>query len=409
MTAPSAEQRLILSCVQRAAHADGAAPLGSSERTAAVWRRAVPLAGQAGLAPIAFAGGGRWLAEAPADAADALRWHHLASALRHEGSVAPTLWQALSALAAVGLEPIVLKGAALAYTAYAEPAQRTLSDIDLLLSDDELPLASEVLDEAGFWTRDGDRLPDHHLQPRYFGDGRVGVELHGRLLPGHSPYRLPMAALRARARSVEIAGAPARVLAPADSLLLTCVHLAYAHRYRWFALRALADVLVLAAGRAGELDWDLFTRTTEAAGAAGAVYWPLRLAREWVGAPVPEAVLAALEPTRALRTTVQPIVAARASSVGPVTDPDRDPVEELLIDLALRDGCAPSERLRALGRSMFPAPSHLGHLPAEVAASPWRYAAYLGRPSRAARGVQAISRLVALNLTHSSTSRRTPT
>src|SRR5262249_25064794 len=157
--------------------------------------------------------------------------------------------------------------------------------------DRELPLAGEALGEAGFWTRAGDRRPDHHLQPRYLGDGRIGVELHDRLLPDRSPYRLPMAELRARARPVQIAAAPARVPAPADALLLTCVHVAYAHRYRWFALRALADVLVLAAGRAGELDWGLLRRTTEAAGAAGAVYWPLRMAREWVGAPIPPAVL----------------------------------------------------------------------------------------------------------------------
>src|SRR5205814_1722191 len=84
-------------------------------------------------------------------AADALRWHHLASALRHESSVGPVLWQALRALTAAGLEPIVLKGAALAYTAYPEPALRTHSDIDLLLGPDELPLASDVLAEAGFW------------------------------------------------------------------------------------------------------------------------------------------------------------------------------------------------------------------------------------------------------------------
>src|SRR5262245_48292148 len=203
MTGPSAEQRLILSCVQRAAGPDGAAAVWSLDRAAAVWRRAVPLAGRAGLAPIVFAGGGPWLADAPEEAADALRWHHLASTLRHEGSIAPTLSQVLGALAAAGLEPIVLKGAALAYTAYPEPAQRTLSDVDLLLSEDELPLASAALAEAGFWTRDEDRRPDHHLQPRYVGDGRIGVELHDRLLPGHSPYRLPMAALRARARSVQ--------------------------------------------------------------------------------------------------------------------------------------------------------------------------------------------------------------
>jgi hypothetical protein len=409
MTAPPAELQLILSCVQRAANPGGVAPLGSPERTASVWRRAVPPAGRIGLAPIAFAGGGAWLAEAPADVADALRWHHLASALRHERSVAPTLQQALSALASAGLVPIVLKGTALAYTAYAEPAQRTLSDVDLLLSDDQLPLASEVLREAGFWTRDGDSRPDHHLQPFYLDDGRVGVELHRQLLPDHSPYPLPLNALRARSRAVTIADAQARVLAPADALLLTCVHLAYAHRYRWFALRTLADVLVLAAGRAGELDWDLLTRTTEAAGAGGAVYWPLRLAREWVGAPVPETVLAALEPPRPLRNAVEPFVAARACSTGPPTDLGSDGVEQLLLDLSLRDGCSGKERLRALGRGLFPPSSHLGHLPAEVAGSRLRYAAYLGRPSRAARGLQAISRLVALNLTQSTTPRRTLT
>src|SRR5436309_36994 len=152
MNAPPAEQRLILTCVRRAVLPDGAPSLEADERSAALWRRTVPLAGRASLSSITFTGAGEWLREAPPEAA---------------------------------------------------------------------------------------------------------------------------AALRARSRATRIAETPARVLAPVDALLLTCVHLAYAHRYRWFALRGLADVLVLAAGRAGELDWRRFVVATGDAGADGAAYWPL--------------------------------------------------------------------------------------------------------------------------------------
>src|SRR5438105_12866660 len=132
MNAPPAEQRLILSCVRRAVLPDGPPSLEADERSAALWRRAVPLAGRASLSSITFTGAGGWLREAPPEAAESLRLHHLASELRHAGTIAPTLRPALEALAAADLEPIVLKGAALAYTAYAEPAHRTLSDVDLL-------------------------------------------------------------------------------------------------------------------------------------------------------------------------------------------------------------------------------------------------------------------------------------
>jgi hypothetical protein len=102
-------------------------------------------------------------------------------------------------------------------------------------------------------------------------------------------------------------------------------------------------------------------------------------------------------------------VAARTCSIDVPTDAGASGSEQLLLDMSLRDGCSAAERLRALGRGLFPPASHLGHLPPEIAGSRLRYAAYLGRPGRAARGLQAISRLVASNLAQPTTPRRTST
>src|SRR5207248_495388 len=136
-----------------------------------------------------------------------------------------------------------------------EPTHRTFSDIDLLLPHDQLDRANQALLTLGFRVDDA-YLPSahHHLPPLRSEDGRVLVELHHHVLPESNPYAIDMEQFRARSRIEQVAGIQARVLAPTDALLHACVHLAYAHRYLFYPLRHLVDILALTGRPEAQLD-----------------------------------------------------------------------------------------------------------------------------------------------------------
>ena len=157
---------------------------------------------------------------------------------------------------------LLLKGAALGRMVYGSPAERPISDLDLLIPANRLERAREALAErdyqsAGlFWlTRWQQRyraeLPLVCSAP---GRERLLVELHWSLV--ELPYyidRIPMAEIWQAAEP--IAGLPgARLPDPATALLHSCAHWALHHsqeqRLLW-----LLDVDRLA--RWGRLDWNL--------------------------------------------------------------------------------------------------------------------------------------------------------
>jgi hypothetical protein len=359
------------------------------------WSSLLDLVFREGLAPIVHAGtaGSGW--ELPVDVAARLRAGHAANRVRSQVWIEPTLQRALGALAAANVEPIVVKGAALAYTAYRDPAHRTLSDVDLLLDPGDLDLASRALRQAGFCARGSDPMATHHARPYYWGDGQIGVELHRDVLPRPNPYLVDLPAMRARARSARLGGVRARVLAPEDALHLACVHVAYAHHYEWFPLRALVDILAIVDRSAEQVDWDSFVRGVSAARTAGAVHWPLWLARSWLGAAIPTDTTEALAPPRVLgRLVGQALRPASLLEERRLPGPGGDVLFRVLVDASLRAGCPAGVQLGSAARGLFPPPQRVGHLPADVRMSPVRYAAFLARPRRLARGVLQFNRVL---------------
>jgi hypothetical protein len=144
-----------------------------------------------------------------------LLWHHIRKAdisipeethlllgglyLRHrlQNQIhANVLMEIMEILQSAGIQPLVLKGLALAYEYYPDPALRPISDIDLLFKQDEILPALSLLADAGF---DADlpsptlkRLPKELTAVSPPRDRvRVNVELHhydpnGRSMVDHS-------------------------------------------------------------------------------------------------------------------------------------------------------------------------------------------------------------------------------
>lgn len=206
----------------------------------------------------------------------------------------------LEVFSSVNIEAVLLKGAGLAYSAYAQPTDRPMGDIDLLVSSDTASDAWALAVKEG-WVRRRDvaeerSYADHqHLTPLEDAEGmQLGLELHTALFTKQAPFLLPPEQIWGDTQMVRLGAVAALVPSPESQLLHAALHFAWSHEMTFGAWRTLRDVERLAAS--GDFQWESFVAKANAVRGATCCYWTLRLARELVGAAVPSAVLEALAP-----------------------------------------------------------------------------------------------------------------
>ena len=206
----------------------------------------------------------------------------------------------LALYAAHDIDVLLLKGAGLAYSAYARPTERPMGDLDLLVRP-EVASHARDLALANGWARRHD-VPEErsytehqHLSPLEDADGlQIGLELHTALFTHQAPFQLPPEQLWAGARRITIGGHPAYVPSPEDQLLHAAMHFAWSHEMTFGAFRTLRDVERILS--ASPVQWPVVVEKARAARGATCCYWTLRLARDLAGVHVPPEVLAALSP-----------------------------------------------------------------------------------------------------------------
>jgi hypothetical protein len=222
----------------------------------------------------------------------------------------------LDACASRGIEALVLKGAALAYTLYSEPFLRPRTDIDLLIRRESLDSVDAALAADG-WIRDAE--PDaelasaqrHYAKP-IGGSGDIErLDLHWRIV--NPPVFVDVVSfddLLSRAVPLPLSPA-ARTLSHGDALFEACLHLA-AHHAGEAQLLWLYDIHLLmerldAAGAAQ------FTALASPEPALTACRGALHAAVGWFGSPVAAALLDRLpQPRRAGGTSDRPVTKLRA-------------------------------------------------------------------------------------------------
>ncbi|HEY7509769.1 MAG TPA: nucleotidyltransferase family protein [Vicinamibacteria bacterium] len=181
----------------------------------------------------------------------------LAESHRHAAVVwealAVHLERVLAALDRAAIPALVLKGAAVALSHYARPAQRPMSDLDLLVRPAQWRGAASVLAALGFELDD----PAEH-GAGFAGPAGVRLELHGALTtcPGVFPVRFDDLMARSRALPSPF---PGRRLGDEDLLLHAALHIAFQHGFR-VRLGQVVDVARLAAGGLG---WPVLSSLAE--------------------------------------------------------------------------------------------------------------------------------------------------
>jgi hypothetical protein len=203
-----------------------------------------------------------------------------------------------------GIPALLFKGAALARFTYREEALRPFSDIDVLILRKDVAAVHRALRAAGYDIIGGAPteadLTWRHGRAYYDPQGiRVPIDVHWRFLGYPLQVTLDHEGIFQRAAEVTVAGEAARILSPTD--LVVASGAAFL-RELWYGkprLRYLRDAAEVAERSA--VDWSQVLRTAQQAPLLRTpLYIALAAAQRLLGAPVPEALLAALRRGRGL-------------------------------------------------------------------------------------------------------------
>lgn len=170
----------------------------------------------------------RMLAAWPTGLATRLRAHAMYDVAR-EAMRGRELVSVLTALASAGVEPLLLKGTPLAYSLYAEPAQRQRADTDILIRPQDRERLAQVMALLGYVCRPSIAGELVSSQATYHRSDDLGIshhlDIHWRIsnFPVFGAV-LGHLELASRAMPVAALGAQARTLGPIDALLLACMH-----------------------------------------------------------------------------------------------------------------------------------------------------------------------------------------
>lgn len=216
------------------------------------------------------------------------------------------LWQEISAIADLfhqhQIALLVLKGAALLATVYPDKALRQMADIDLLVAEETIGKAVELLQRRGYQAKSqlGETITDHftilhHLPPFIHPGSKICIELHLTVAPPQRTYSVDSADLWAAAQPLPAVGPSALTLAAEDLLLYTCMHATYRHLFELGA-RFLCDVDAIVRHYQASLDWERIVARAQEWQWGNGVFLGLHLAHRLLETPIPSSTLRALQP-----------------------------------------------------------------------------------------------------------------
>jgi hypothetical protein len=222
--------------------------------------------------------------------------------------------EVIEALAARGIEPLFLKGTALAYSVYRNPVWRTRGDTDVLVAPECFAEAGEALLGLGFekdFAVSGEFAA--HEQSYTFdleGGGSHVIDLHRRINNSQLLARLfAFDELCVESVPLPRLHPEARALGPTHALLLACLHRLTHHNNPYYVhgvahygadrLIWLYDIQLLA-GTFSDNQWTEVARMAQEKGLCFATRNGIARAHELFHSPIPEDVTSALRGNREL-------------------------------------------------------------------------------------------------------------
>ncbi len=197
-----------------------------------------------------------------------------------------------------GIPVLPFKGPVLAEGAYGNLSLRTFADLDLLLHEDHLPLAQEILTKHGYrseyaFTTEQERAYrklECAVRMRHPERNAV-VELHWALTERYLSIRLPVERIWESTQPVLLAGRMVRTFGPEDLLLYLCVH---GNKHQWSRLEWICCIAELIIAQPG-LNWSEVQARSREFGVQRLLHLALILASELLQVEAPAALRPEME------------------------------------------------------------------------------------------------------------------
>ena len=299
------------------------------------------------------------------------RWREL-----HRQSTLLNMWyglelkQVLEAARAGGLPVMVLKGADLAFTLYADPEQRHFSDIDLMVKPEDLAAFIALLERLGYHYHQEYRFEAISQKRAAFvytkevGAGYLVFEVHTSPHSNEMGVSFDVAGLWKRSRNIVAASVPTVGLGLEDLLLYLCWHF---RSHAFDRLIWLYDIAVVLLTCADDLDWTLLYRLARKQKLVSTLYYCVRWAEQVFGVSISKnAELERFTPP----ALIQKLVRRYAGDDFPPVMRRSAQREQKLLQRLMVDNlwqlCAMPFHV------IFPSPTHLGRLYMEESHLPVR-------------------------------------
>jgi len=207
------------------------------------------------------------------------------------------LGRVLAVIENLDVPVMLLKGACLLETVYADSFDRPMCDLDLLVSEKDIGRVSQKLMDNGY-RLDSHNWGNHLVFIRNDSDVSIPVELHWELFNTKHPfhrYALKVKAddFRKDAVSLMAEGHKVLMMAPEHLLIYQSLHLV---NERYANEKWILDIDKIVRYYAERLNWDLLVDRSREYRVQKALWYALNAARERYGTPLREGVMERLLP-----------------------------------------------------------------------------------------------------------------
>ena len=296
----SAEIEILLCCSRTRLDGRMSERLGLLLRRDLDWEYLIGTAARHGILPLLYSNLRQsWLEAVPKTTLDQLRDRFRAN-VQHNFFVTAELLKLLKAFEAHGIPAIPFKGPLLAASAYGDLTLRQFSDLDILVHKQNIVKAGELIISQGYTSSscsgdDSGQIKDvdevAYVGPAfhtfYRPDGRSRVDLQWRVTDQYFSFSLDDEHSWQRLAPVPVGGRVVRTFAPAEMLVILCVH---GSKHRWEKLKWVCDVAELVRAYQCEIDWTAIQQEASRRSVKRMLGLGLLLAHELLGMPLPERI-----------------------------------------------------------------------------------------------------------------------
>jgi hypothetical protein len=220
----------------------------------------------------------------------------------------------LMAFTKAGIDTVVLKGAFLAEEIYKNIGLRPMSDIDLLIKEEDLQKAKKELIELKyaatiiFSTKFQEQYQTLRIEelPFIHQDKKIYIEIHWDIEPrlDHYHYKIDINKFWNNVKSAKIAGIETLTFAPEDLLQHLCLHvdkhvnLSMAPPAK--PLRDYCDIAEVTNYYKDTIDWNYLLKSSKEYGIEEPIFQGMFIAKEYFGAFIPEDIFNEFKPVKSI-------------------------------------------------------------------------------------------------------------